>query len=60
VTTVIVSLLLLINFLDNPFTDGVGGVQPVAMERALDVIDDALAKTRREVAVPCTAVGRPR
>ena len=59
VTTVIVSLLLLINFLDSPFTDGVGGVKPVAMERALGVIDDALAKTGREVALPCNALGHP-
>jgi hypothetical protein len=59
VTTVIVSLLLLINFLDNPFTDGVGGVKPVAMERSLAVIDDALAKTGRTVEIPCDALGRP-
>ena len=59
VATVIASLLLLIDFLDNPFTDGVGGVKPVAMERALDVIDEALAAAEREVAVPCDEVGRP-
>ena len=59
VATVIASLLLLINFLDNPFTDGVGGVQPVAMERALDVIDEALAKAGRQVEPPCDALGRP-
>ena len=60
VATVIASLLLLINFLDNPFTDGVGGVQPVAMERTLDVIDEALAKADRQVEAPCDAFGRPR
>ena len=59
VATVIASLLLLINFLDNPFTDGVGGVQPVAMERTLDVIDEALAKAGRQVEPPCDALGRP-
>jgi hypothetical protein len=59
VATVIASLLLLINFLDNPFTDGVGGVQPVAMERALDVIDEALAEAGRQVEPPCDALGRP-
>jgi len=59
VAIVVTSLLLLINFLDSPFTDGVGGVQPVAMERALDVIDEALAKASREVRVPCDAFGRP-
>ena len=60
VATVIASLLLLINFLDNPFTDGVGGVQPVAMKRTLDVIDEALAKAGRQVEAPCDALGRAR
>jgi RNA 3'-terminal phosphate cyclase len=59
VATVIASLLLLINFLDNPFTDGVGGVKPVAMERALDVIDQATAAADVEVEVPCDDEGRP-
>ena len=59
VATVIASLLLLIDFLDNPFTDGVGGVKPVAMERALDVIDDALTKADRRVEVPCDPAGEP-
>ena len=58
VATVIASLLLLINFLDNPFTDGVGGVKPVAMERALDVIDEATAAADVEVELPCDALGR--
>jgi hypothetical protein len=59
VATAITALLLLIGFLDQPFTDGVGGVKPVAMERALDVIDDALAAAEREVEPPCDAAGRP-
>jgi hypothetical protein len=59
VATVVTSLLLLINFLDSPFTEGVGGVKPVAMERALAIIDEALAKAGREVEVPCDALGRP-
>jgi len=59
VATVIASLLLLINFLDNPFTDGVGGVKPVAMERALGVIDEALSSVGAEVRIPCDAEGRP-
>jgi Protein of unknown function (DUF4239) len=57
VATVIASLLLLINFLDNPFTDGVGGVQPVAMQRTLGSIDEALAKAGRQVEAPCDALG---
>ena len=42
VASVIVSMLLLIRFLDIPFHQGVGGVRPVAMERTLDIVDQAL------------------
>ena len=59
VVAVITAMLLLLNFLDNPFTDGVGGVKPVAMERALDVSDEATAAADVEVDVPCDAQGRP-
>jgi hypothetical protein len=59
VAIAVTSLLLLIHFLDQPFNDDVGGVQPVAMERALAVIDDALAATDRELEPPCDSEGRP-
>ena len=36
VVSVITVLLLLLNGLNSPFHDGVGGLQPVAMERSLD------------------------
>ena len=35
VVSVITAMLLLLNLLDNPFHDGPGGLEPVAMERAL-------------------------
>ncbi len=60
VATVMASLLLLINFLDSPFKEGVGGIRPVAMERALGVIDEALVAADRQVEPPCDADGRPR
>ena len=47
VASVIVAMLLLIRFLDEPFHDGVGGLQPVAMERTLRIVDEALARRRR-------------
>jgi hypothetical protein len=56
----ITSLLLLISFLDHPFKDGVGGLKPVAMERTLGIIDDALAAAGRELEAPCDVEGRPR
>jgi hypothetical protein len=58
VVVALTSLLLLIRFLDSPFNEGVGGVQPVAMERALTVIDDALVAAGREVDPPCDEDGQ--
>ena len=49
VVSVITVLLLLLNGLNSPFHDGVGGLQPVAMERSLRVIDEALGAVGAEV-----------
>jgi len=57
VTSVIVLMLLLLNFLDNPFHSGVGGLRPVAMERTLRILDEALAAADIEVRIPCDAEG---
>jgi hypothetical protein len=59
VASVIVAMLLLIRFLDSPFHEGVGGVRPVAMERTLDIVDEALRAAGRRVAPPCDAEGNP-
>jgi hypothetical protein len=59
VTAVIVTLLLLLNFLDSPFHTGVGGLPPVAMERTLRIVDEALGATDRNVRIPCNAEGNP-
>jgi len=59
VATVVVAMLLLIRFLDNPFHEGVGGVRPVAMERTLDIIEQALRAANQRVALPCDARGNP-
>jgi hypothetical protein len=59
VATVIVVMLLLIRFLDSPFHEGGGGVRPVAMERTLDIIDQALGAASLTVTVPCNANGNP-
>jgi hypothetical protein len=53
VVSVMVTLLLLLYVLDNPFQSGFGGLEPVAMERTLGLIDEALAALGREVPVPC-------
>ena len=55
VATVVVSMLLLIAFLDSPFHEGVGGVRPVAMERTLRIIDESLQAVGGTVQLPCDA-----
>jgi Protein of unknown function (DUF4239) len=57
VTAVIVLMLLLLGFLDSPFQSGVGGLQPVAMERTLDIVDQALDAVGSDVSIPCDAGG---
>jgi hypothetical protein len=59
VTSVIVLMLLLLNFLDNPFHTGVGGLRPVAMERSLRIVDEALTAIDTDVRIPCDADGNP-
>ena len=59
IAAVMVVMLLLIRFLDSPFREGVGGVRPVAMERTLDVIDQALRTAKVSVTPPCDAKGNP-
>ena len=61
VVALIVSMLLLLQFLNNPFHAGAGGLRPVAMERSLKIINAELADSGRDNLVfPCDAQGRPR
>ena len=58
VTLVIVAMFLVIQALDTPFHSGVGGLQPVAMERASGKINRALAIIGRStVRIPCDESG---
>ena len=59
VTSVIVTMLLLLAFLDNPFHSGVGGLKPVAMERSLRILDEALPSIAPGTVAPCDASGHP-
>ncbi len=52
VVSVMVALLLLLQALDNPFNSGVGGLKPVAMERSLRMVDEALGAVGAKVTVP--------
>ena len=59
VVSVITVLLLLLNGLNSPFHDGVGGLKPVAMERSLRQIDEALNALGAKVELPCDEAGAP-
>jgi len=59
VIAVMVLLLLLIQFLDNPLHEGVGSLQPVAMQRTLQIIDQELAIVGQDAPPPCDDQGRP-
>jgi hypothetical protein len=59
VTAVIVTMLLLLSFLDSPFHPGVGGLKPVAMERTLRALDTLLPSVAPGVTPPCSPEGRP-
>jgi hypothetical protein len=57
VSAVIVAMLLLLSSLDHPFHDGVGGLQPVAMQRTITIIDEELAGAELTITVPCDLAG---
>ena len=55
VTVVIVAMLLLLRALDNPFHGGVGGLQPAAMERTLELLEEERRIVGDEASLPCDA-----
>jgi hypothetical protein len=57
-TTVVVATLLAINALDHPYRAGVGSIRPVAIERALRVMDQGRLVVGDTGALPCDAAGR--
>lgn len=59
-TTVVVATLLAIYALDNPYRDGIGSLRPVAMERALLIIDEEREVAGDDSPLPCDARGNPR
>ena len=60
VVAVIVSLLLLLQFLDNPFHKGIGGLRPVAMERTLKIVDQEIQGGIGSLQLPCDQAGNER
>ena len=57
VVAVITAMMLLLQFLDNPFHSGVGGLRPVAMERTLRILDQELAVVGGANSLPCDRRG---
>jgi hypothetical protein len=60
VTVAITLLLLLLAFFDHPHGDGVGKLQPTAMERTLGLIDAQVEVIGIDVTPPCDEHGNPR
>jgi hypothetical protein len=58
-TTVIVLTLMAINALAHPYRDGMGKIEPVAMERSLRILDSARAVLNERASLPCDARGAP-
>ena len=59
VTSVIVTMLILLQFLDDPFHGGVGSLKPEAMERTLVIIDEEMEVIGGDLPLPCDARGNP-
>jgi hypothetical protein len=60
VSATITILLLLIVFFDRPYSGGVGSLQPDSMERALVILDEAMAAEDIHVEPPCGEEGLAR
>lgn len=59
-TAIVVATLLAIWTLDNPYRPGVGSLRPAAMERALDILDEARGVVNQSGPLPCDDQGVPR
>jgi hypothetical protein len=59
VVAMLVTSLLVIRFLDEPYSKGTGGLKPTDMTRVLGQIDAASRQLGLRVPIPCDAAGRP-
>lgn len=57
VVAVITAMLMLLSFFDAPYRDGVGSLDPTAMERALQVIDLEFEVSGVTPVIPCDDTG---
>jgi amino acid transporter len=59
ITAVVVSGLLVIRFLDRPYENRSGSIQPAEMRQTLELIEQERKQPDHEVRPPCDAHGRP-
>jgi hypothetical protein len=57
VVTVMVLMLLIIGFLNNPFRPGFGSLQPRSMERTLEILEEERTITNDDSPLPCDEDG---
>jgi hypothetical protein len=60
VSLVLVTMLMLIRFLDSPFQEGAGGLQPTAMQRTSALLEDELSEVGARTTPPCDEKGARR
>ena len=58
-TAVVVTVLLAIQTLDSPYRPGIGSLRPVAMERALRILDAQRQAVGDTTSLPCDTSGAP-
>ena len=59
VSTMVISSLLVVRFLDHPYQNRSGSIRPTSMREALDVIGTQRAEQPPLAPLPCDATGRP-
>jgi Protein of unknown function (DUF4239) len=59
ITSLVVSGLLMVQFLDHPYEDRIGSIRPVEMTRTLALMEAARRTADPRPSVPCDAGGRP-
>jgi hypothetical protein len=59
VTAVVVATLLLLAMLNRPYQQDIGGLDPIAMQHTLDIIDEVRTTTGINEPPPCDEAGRP-
>ena len=57
VTALVVTSLLVVNFLDHPYRDGAGSLDPDAMEQTVGAMEDEAATLDRSAPIPCGPSG---